>query len=595
MSSICLTCNYQGNRYWICSRCAQNCHRGHTRLPSIKRAGQQCFCCYMLHRVAARNQTAGFGLDEPAQGGLPQHMLELVGRDRMATSSQRTDKSGFDAAIADRVFGLLDLNTQPKIEEKIPEASGGYFGIPAVQTTAASGNFDGLNGWTRSNNTRDRQSRMQDDILCARQMSGMEEAASTFIPASTDMLGGSQQFAFDRVQEITRADAAGSRVAIAAGGAEFEQRSRLMEDYRMFRSDDQKMERETRTDTFNKFSISLLGGLLGTKRNKSVVTAPFSLASLLCLIYQCAAGKTELELARLLNAGGSKAALYQQIGQISAQLNAGKIIQSYQAILCANQTKFRKTFSAMARTLNIELLPLANYRVANMQVSQITGNKTAITNIRPDTNLTLVSAVHLKPQWLHAFNARLTSIRTFEGIDSRRVAMMRMDNTTEMYYSDRQVQHLELSFADREYVMGFILPVDFDTFNIVYYDIDAFIASLIPTELGQVHIPKFTQHSQSKPIEWMQGGIKQLLTAAELPFMAEKAELHLSDVIQDVSVSIDEIGVEISSTYSDIGAGNSFVADHPFYYYVAYRPESEAYGRNQAASAGTILFMGYYA
>lgn len=141
-----------------------------------------------------------------------------------------------------------------------------------------------------------------------------------------------------------------------------------------------------------------------------------------------------------------------------------------------------------------------------------------------------------------------------------RVHMMEQQYGQFQYVEGEQFQLLELEYKDSDWVMGLWLP---STVTFFYPQLDQLqlaMNRLRPTVLKKVQVPVF-QHN------FRLGKIKPLLETIGVGILSE-----FSYVSQVVQFGVSHFGEAEGRGRVDPGVEKEFVANHPFWYYLRYKP-----------------------
>jgi serine protease inhibitor len=181
--------------------------------------------------------------------------------------------------------------------------------------------------------------------------------------------------------------------------------------------------------------------------------------------------------------------------------------------------------------------------------------------ISPDIVMFLINAIYFKADWTVQFDPDLTVDRPFTLADGsqKQVPMMTYPDVVEVgYFSDQQVEALDLPYGGGAYSMTILLPAEAGDIGALVESLDAerwaaIVAGLVTSEFNVV-MPKFT-------LEY---------------------ELLMNDVLK-------ALGMEIAFTPA---ADFSKIAPGIWIYYVKHKTFVDVYEEGTEAAAVTVVAMG---
>ncbi|MBW6465042.1 MAG: serpin family protein [Brevefilum sp.] len=212
------------------------------------------------------------------------------------------------------------------------------------------------------------------------------------------------------------------------------------------------------------------------------------------------------------------------------------------------------------------------------------------------TRLVLANAIYFKGSWFHPFDQGLTQPGPFTtlGGDEIRVDMMKLFDEHLLYLQEGELQVISLPYLSRDFVMTLIVP-DHGSFTTVE---DRLTVELLETLMNKMvserinlEMPKFdfettiNANDALKTLEMAEAFDPDL---SDFKGMADVEDLHISDVLQKATITVDEEGTEAAAATAvivgiksaPIGEPISLVIDRPFLFFIQHQP------------TGTILFMG---
>jgi len=216
--------------------------------------------------------------------------------------------------------------------------------------------------------------------------------------------------------------------------------------------------------------------------------------------------------------------------------------------------------------------------------------------ITPLTRLVLANAIYFKGSWLHPFDQGLTQLGPFTTLDGDEISveMMKLFDERLFYMREGEFQAVSLPYLSRDFTMTLIVP-DRGSFKIVEdlltVDLLASLHSNMVSERINLEMPKFhfeTTINANDPLKAL--GMAEAFDPdlSDFKGMADVEDLHITDVLQKATITIDEEGTEAAAATAVIvglrsapmGEPISMVIDRAFLFFVQHQP------------TGTIIFMG---
>jgi serpin B len=216
--------------------------------------------------------------------------------------------------------------------------------------------------------------------------------------------------------------------------------------------------------------------------------------------------------------------------------------------------------------------------------------------ITPLTRLVLANAIYFKGSWFHPFDQGLTQpgpFTTLEG-DAISVEMMKLFDEHLLYLREGEFQAVSLPYLSRDFAMTMIIP-DLGSFttveDLLTADLLGSLQSNMVSERINLEMPKFdfeTSLNANDPLKAL--GMWEAFDPdlSDFKGMADIEDLHITDVLQKATITVDEEGTEaaaataviVSRKSAPLGEPISLVIDRPFMFFIQHQP------------TGTILFMG---
>ena len=366
----------------------------------------------------------------------------------------------------------------------------------------------------------------------------------------------------------------------------------------------------------NAFALDLYAKLTA-KEKGNVFFSPFSIESALAMTYAGARGETEKQMAKVLHFDLDQAGLHDGFGKLVARLNAEETKdkpRNYQ-LAVANSLwgqkgyPFKKEFLDVGATkygaglfdVDFKSEPDKARQVINKWVEGKTNAKIkdllTEPDVKDDTRLILVNAIHFKADWYNKFMPGATSEGDFK-LDkdkSEKVPMMHQTEYHPFLRTD-DFRLLELRYKGNEVSMVIIAPEKVDGLADVEKQMTADkLAEWIgkaKAQKVQVTLPKFKTTLRLELAKTLQDmGMTDAFVFGKADFtgIEPERELFIGNVIHKAFISVDETGSEAAAaTAVTMKAGSAarpaepekFTADRPFMFLI----------RDNVS--GAILFLG---
>lgn len=327
---------------------------------------------------------------------------------------------------------------------------------------------------------------------------------------------------------------------------------------------------------------------LNNELNNDSVFSPMSITFALSLLHQGAEGNTDTELTNLFN---NKYTL-NELNQLYKLFN-NDIMKMTNALLINKKYKVNDQYlDSIKKLVLIEYDDFGNKKLivnkVNNYIEKNTNNM--IKNILQEndidalTILILINTIYFKAKWLHEFKSNNTEKMQFNNKSKNellQVDMMYQENYFD-YYENDNIQLLEMSYKNKDYAMGIVLPKGNDIPPKLTSDqIDEFINNL-KRENVELHLPKFKHRKNIQLVPLLQKlGVNDLFNSSAKLSIAKEA--YISKIIHEAVVIVDETGTEAAAVTVAVMTAMMamppkkkiiFKADHPFIYYIRYKPNN---------------------
>lgn len=347
------------------------------------------------------------------------------------------------------------------------------------------------------------------------------------------------------------------------------------------------------SDAQNAFGFRVLKKL--DKSNENVVFSPFSIATALTLVERGAAGKTRVEIEKLLLPQGFSAA--QTLASSSALARGWQTADAKVQVESANSLWLRKGFAlqpAFVKTAQtsfgapVRVLDFTSSSAAptiNSWISQKTGGKIKdmvdASALRAQM-LVVANAVYFHGKWQTPFEKTYTQDADFtlSSGAKKRVPMMAMPEVkTYSYAKTQNAELLALPYGNGHLDMVFVLPQKGVALSKLVSQLDSIQwtqwTNAMSEQRGHVQIPRFTLE-MAQPLDLVPI-LKSLGMNAAFggggDFSGISPNIFISAVNHKAWLQVDESGTEAAaSTTVEMTAGIhmppknsfSFIADRPF-------------------------------
>jgi serine protease inhibitor len=359
---------------------------------------------------------------------------------------------------------------------------------------------------------------------------------------------------------------------------------------------------------YNKFGFDLFSQLLGQDQDQNIFASPLSVATVLAMTYNGAAGETEQAMARTLGLTGmslaevnqASAALFKdlQSSDPKVELDIANSLWARQGIEFTADflERNRQFFGAAISTLDFSDPQCA--ATINRWVDTSTKGKIKqiVGQIAPDTVMFLVNAVYFKGKWQVEFDKKLTRDETFHLLDGnpKKVPMM-WQSGRYPYYRGEKFQAVSLPYGEGHTSLYLFLPDQGTPLKDFFKQLndqnwDGWLTRFHPMQ-GSIKLPRFKleyDRHLNESLKALGMAVAFDRDRADFSRMRVERDLFIQQVKHKAVAEVNEEGTEASAatsvaigiTSAPISSPFAFVADRPFF--MALRDEG----------TGMILFMG---
>lgn len=350
----------------------------------------------------------------------------------------------------------------------------------------------------------------------------------------------------------------------------------------------------------NFFSWVFLDKLHDVLQNKNDVTiiSPLSILTSIIYLYRGSNGLTESEIKEAFGFP-NKDESFNALSNLCNNVFISKYVTGSNIIFVPNTYPLNNSFIDYAKNLGMMVpydknRPLPEINKINLLVHEFSKNtvsKIAKSNlININTNLILTSTTYFHGSFKNPFSKKKTKPLTFVSQNNvkRKINMMVHRNQVFNYYEDSMNQIIELDYDDDKFSFGIILPKNNNTLSFSHEQFEFYISQLRSTHIDILSVPKFEHQSQFKINNLFKTmGLTNMFTDADFSeISSSNNNIYVSDIIHNSTIIIDEGDQNNLQKYKQLSTTptkhNNFIADHPFTYYIRYKPVT------------TLLMLGYF-
>lgn len=358
----------------------------------------------------------------------------------------------------------------------------------------------------------------------------------------------------------------------------------------------------------------------------NIFFSPYSISTALAMTYAGARGRTEKEMANVLNVPvitdtaceGIVSTTWPQeryhaaFGEIINQLNTQGEKDIYKLVV-ANALWGQKGYSFLKEFTELieccyqggmnEVDFINETESSRREINEWVEYKTREKikdllqkgSIRTDTRLVLTNAIYFKGKWSNPFNKSITSKRPFYLSDGSEISVMMMRQTKRFRYaSTEKMEVLELPYAGDELSMVIFLPAKGTKLQDIRENINTEGLSTwlnaINKRRVEVHLPRFTMTWEKELNDTLKsmGMANAFSDSADFSGMTDGHDLTISKVVHKAFVEVNEEGTEAAAA-TGVGMKITSVEPEPLVVFKADRPFVLLIIDN---TTGSILFLG---
>lgn len=328
------------------------------------------------------------------------------------------------------------------------------------------------------------------------------------------------------------------------------------------------------------------------KNRKSIILSPFSIIQLFIMLYVAAKNRTEVDLQKYFSFT-EKSSTFKSLVQLNVDLNRTKVFINSNIICIPDTVQLNDKYFRLLS--NVGDIIRYNYNATNKCTKIINDIAARTTNnminivvndnmLQFPTQIVLINIIYFYSKWKLPFDLNHTERERFYGGNTTQVDMMTQRDSRFNYFEDNTIQILEMDYDDGFFSMGFILPRE-TTGNIDFKsaDVEHYIQHLVSTEINVLKIPKFTHEFKYKVDNiFRENGLDSLFHNLETELT--DTPIKISYIIHGAVIIVDESGTKVSAHTTMLVSFNScantkqknikFIADHPFLYYIRFKPQN---------------------
>lgn len=335
------------------------------------------------------------------------------------------------------------------------------------------------------------------------------------------------------------------------------------------------------TNSFSAYILRMFRSVLKKDKSYQVILSPLSILNTLSILYRASRGETQEELYRSIYFK-HKEMIYRGVSDVINQLKKQPDLYFYNFVL--STTDINKTYQKYVSGIGM-LIPIGkDYKREASRINDLASKYTngMFTNIIAANDLvnsqvTGISIMFSKTNWLYPFPKSLTQHTNFKYKSAvKRVVSMCLYDKRLNYTDDSEYQVLELDYKNRMISMGFILPKHNILPKITEQQLNKYIDRLTPNYISIVQIPRFIHEGKYRLNGVLNKmSINKIFHNATLTDMTPNST-KLSNILHHCAIIVDE-GSDQQAPNKTHGpminpSNNVFIADHPFIYYLRYKP-----------------------
>jgi serpin B len=336
---------------------------------------------------------------------------------------------------------------------------------------------------------------------------------------------------------------------------------------------------------------------------------PYSISSALAMTAAGADGQTLAQMRAVLHAPFPDDAWHGAFGRLTLQMNehdpavrftvANSLWgQKGHRFLDSFVSMLKMNYQAGMSEVDFRESPGQSSGVINAWVgertNQLIPKLLSPTDIKPDTKLFLVNAVHFKGDWLHPFDPKDTREREFHLSAHKTIRVPTMSQMESFgLIKEKGYDAVQLPYMSKEFSMVVLIPHETEGLAAVEQQLSATKLAELQSECGEpkimLQLPKWSMRWRSEPRQ-LPGQLRSLGmsdafgTAADFSKTDGSKELFIAEVVHEAVINVDEVGSEAAAATAVREETKSLPemisVDKPYLFFICHKPSN------------SIVFMG---
>ncbi|XP_077344162.1 serpin I2 isoform X2 [Lithobates pipiens] len=364
-------------------------------------------------------------------------------------------------------------------------------------------------------------------------------------------------------------------------------------------------------DAITEFAVDLHQAIRSVDTGENIIFSPLGATLILGMIKLGARGATSEQIKEVLKLQGNQESeefseLRKLVSVISEEnkefaFNLANALYLQEGFHVKEQYLHsnRDFFKSEIKLVNFQDLK-ASAKIISAWVERQTNGKIkhmfSSGDFEPLTQLVLVNAIYFRGEWKHKFSpdATFPQYFTVKKGNVTKIPMMHLQTATKIgYFSENNLKYkvLELPYKGDKVSLVLALPEE----NVEIEDLEKKLTepllrgwnTKMTEEMVEISLPRFKieQEVDLKPALLNLKVTNMFDQNCDLSGITDTSNLHISKVVQKVSIEVNEAGSEAAAATGIHVVGMSlanhrFVADRPFLFFIRHN------------TSGSILFMG---
>ena len=361
--------------------------------------------------------------------------------------------------------------------------------------------------------------------------------------------------------------------------------------------------------SINSFAFAFASKLDGRMGTAEYVFSPMSMAFLMGMLSEGAAGDTRDEICSALGFGAQGQNEFnkfcKEIMALTSKSQQGEVLEIANTAIVQNRFTMLDTYRQRAGdyygalTVNMDFANDNVLDYINTWASEKTHGMIpkVLDQFDPSWLAVFMNALYFKAEWQYRFPVEFSSSRPFTGADGKKRKEVTMAMIEKAQYAKKDgFSALRMKYGRNgtpgNYSMVLLLPAEGSTVSKVLNSLNsqlwADILSSLNKQKVDIMIPRFNISTNNNVSDiLMDLGVKKIFNSGDFSNMCEE-ELRIITIKQLAKISVQEKGTEAAAVSVAIGDGANFEqcpefhADRPFVFAIT------------EDSTGSILFIGSY-